>query len=243
MTTIDEKEIKKFADIADQWWNEDGKFKPLHKFNPVRITYIRNQILDNFKINKNLEKPLSGLKILDVGCGGGLLCEPLSRLGGDITGIDVAQVSIKVAKEHAKQSKLKINYIHNDIETLSKRKNKFDVVLVMEVVEHVKDVEKFIQSASKCLRKGGLLFVATINRTIKSYLNAIIGAEYILRWLDIGTHSWNKFLKPSEINTIANNSNLSLIRSDGFKYNLINDQWSLTRNLDINYVMLLKKNL
>jgi 2-polyprenyl-6-hydroxyphenyl methylase/3-demethylubiquinone-9 3-methyltransferase len=241
--TIDEKEIAKFTAMADEWWSATGKFKPLHKFNPCRISYIREKLIAHFSLNSSVA-PLENLKILDVGCGGGLLCEPLKRLGGDIVGIDAGEKNIAVAKIHSQKNGLQIDYRNQDVEELAKTNEKFDVVLAMEVVEHVADVEKFLVAAKNCLKSdiksGGLLFVATLNRTTKSYVNAIIGAEYVLRWLPRGTHDWKKFLKPSEINKIAENNNLQLLELAGFSYNLLKDEWKRSDDVDINYVMVFK---
>ena len=195
--TINKQEIEKFSKIADEWWNPQGKYRPLHKFNPARIQYIKENIIEHFKVN-NKSSPCKNLDILDIGCGGGLLCEPLSRLGANVTGIDASKKNINVAKIHSKKNKLKINYICSSPENLILEK-KFDIILNMEVVEHVDDVNFFIKKSSEFLKEGGLMFVATLNKTLKSYIFGIIGAEYILRWLPIGTHDWDKFLKPSKL--------------------------------------------
>ena len=197
MTSINKKEIDKFSKIADEWWDPEGKFKPLHKFNPTRIKYIKENIINNFKL-KNKFRPLSGVNILDIGCGGGLLSEPMSRMGANVTGIDASDKNIKIARFHSKKNKLKINYLCSSPENL-KISKKFDVILNMEIVEHVEDIDFFLKSCSKLLKKNGLMFVATINKTLKSYVFAIVGAEYILRWLPIGTHEWEKFVKPEEL--------------------------------------------
>ncbi|MFT5703089.1 MAG: 2-polyprenyl-6-hydroxyphenyl methylase/3-demethylubiquinone-9 3-methyltransferase [Rickettsiales bacterium] len=242
MSTINQKEIEKFTSMADEWWSETGKFKPLHKFNPCRISYLREKIIDHFSNaaseNSSTEQyPLKNLKILDVGCGGGLLCEPLKRLGADIVGIDAGKANIEIAKIHAEKSDLKIDYRSQDVEELSRTDEKFDVVLAMEIIEHVEDVEKFLIAIKSCLKPNGILFVATLNRTAKSYINAIIGAEYILRWLPRGTHDWKKFLKPSEINQIAENNDLKIKDLSGFSYNLLKDQWKRSEDVSINYVL------
>ena len=190
MSSVNKIEIEKFSDMADEWWDPHGKFKPLHKFNPIRIKYIKENIIRQFKI-KNKNKPLSGINILDIGCGGGLLSEPMCRLGADVTGIDASIKNIKISKLHAKKDNLKINYICSSPEKL-KISKKFDVILNMEIVEHVEDISFFLKSCSKLLNKNGLMFVATINKTLKSYVFAIVGAEYVLRWLPIGTHDWEK---------------------------------------------------
>ena len=212
MTSVNKKEIDKFSKMADEWWNPEGKFKPLHKFNPIRINYIKENIIYNFKL-KNKSKPLSGISILDIGCGGGLLSEPMSRMGASVTGIDASDKNIKIAKLHSKKNKLKINYLCSSPEKL-KIKKKFDVILNMEIVEHVEDVDFFLKSCSKLLKKNGLMFVATINKTLKSYVFAIVGAEYVLRWLPIGTHEWEKFVKPEELKKILMKYNFSLNKLD-----------------------------
>ena len=200
MRSINKKEIEKFSKMATEWWDPKGKFKPLHKFNPIRIKYIKENIINNFKL-KNKTKPLKKINILDIGCGGGLLSEPMQRLGANVTGIDASIKNIKIAKLHAKKNKLNIKYFCSSPEKLKTNK-KFDVILNMEIVEHVEDVQFFLKSCSKLLKKNGLMFVATINKTLKSYMFAIIGAEYVLRWLPIGTHEWEKFVKPEDLKNI-----------------------------------------
>ena len=195
LTTVDKKEIEKFSKLAEDWWNPNGKFKPLHLFNPARIKFIKEKLIFHFKLNQSNSLPLGGLKILDIGCGGGLLCEPLSRLGAEITGIDASNNNIEIAKLHSKEMNLNIKYIQSTPENLN-FKNKFDVILNMEIVEHVSNIDLFIQNCSTLIKKNGIMFVATINKNLKSYLYAILGAEYILRWLPIGTHDWDKFLTP-----------------------------------------------
>ncbi len=240
MSSVNKKEIEKFSNIADEWWDPHGKFKPLHKFNPIRIKYIKENIIEQFKI-KNIANPLSGINILDIGCGGGLLSEPMSRLGANITGIDASIKNIKIAKLHAKKNGLKINYICSSPEKLKITK-KFDVILNMEIVEHVEDISFFLKSCSKLLKKNGLMFVATINKTLKSYVFAIVGAEYVLRWLPIGTHEWEKFVKPEELKKILTKNNLSLKKFDGMHFNIIKDEWSITKDLSVNYIAKFLKN-
>ena len=234
MTSINKKEIDKFSKIADEWWDPEGKFKPLHKFNPTRIKYIKENIINNFKL-KNKSKPLSGIKILDIGCGGGLLSEPMSRMGANVTGIDASDKNIKIAKLHSKKNKLKINYLCSSPEKL-KIEKKFDVILNMEIVEHVEDIDFFLKSCSKLLKKNGLMFVATINKTLKSYVFAIIGAEYVLRWLPIGTHEWEKFVKPEDLKKILMKYDLSVNKLDGMNFNIIKDEWNISKDLSINYI-------
>ena len=240
MSSVNKKEIEKFSNMADEWWDPHGKFKPLHKFNPIRIKYIKENIIDQFKTS-NKVKPLSGINILDIGCGGGLLSEPMCRLGANITGIDASIKNIKIAKLHAKRNGLKINYICSSPEKLKITK-KFDVILNMEIVEHVEDISFFLKSCSKLLKKNGLMFVATINKTLKSYVFAIVGAEYVLRWLPIGTHEWEKFVKPDELKKILNKNNLSLKKFDGMHFNIIKDEWSITKDLSVNYIAKFLKN-
>ncbi len=240
MSSVNKKEIEKFSNMADEWWDPHGKFKPLHKFNPIRIKYIKENIIDQFKM-KNKAKPLSGINILDIGCGGGLLSEPMNRLGANITGIDASIKNIKIAKIHAKKNGLKINYICSSPEKLKITK-KFDVILNMEIVEHVEDISFFLKSCSKLLKKNGLMFVATINKTLKSYVFAIVGAEYVLRWLPIGTHEWEKFVKPDELKKILIKNNLSLKKFDGMHFNIIKDEWSITKDLSVNYIAKFLKN-
>ena len=232
--TINKKEIDKFTKIAEEWWNPDGKFKPLHKFNPIRISYIKNNIINTFNL-KNKNKPLEKINILDIGCGGGLLCEPMVRLGAEVTGIDASDRNIKVAKLHAKKNNLDIKYICSSPESFNTKK-KFDVILNMEIIEHVNDVEFFLKTSSNLLKKNGIMFVATLNKTLKSYFFAIIGAEYILRWLPIGTHEWEKFVKPDDLIHILKKNNLNLDSLDGMKFNLLKNEWMVSRDKSINYI-------
>ena len=232
--TINKKEIEKFSKIAEEWWNPEGKFKPLHKFNPIRISYIKENIIKTFKINQN-KTPLKNIKVLDIGCGGGLLAEPMCRLGAEVTAIDASEKNINVAKLHSKKNDLKINYICTSPEKLQ-IKNKFDVILNMEIVEHVEDVNFFLKSSSKLLKKNGIMFIATLNKTLKSYIFAIVGAEYILRWLPIGTHEWEKFVKPEELISILKKNDLNIDRLDGMKFNILTDSWTVSDDKSINYI-------
>ena len=232
--TINKKEIEKFSKIAEEWWNPEGKFKPLHKFNPIRISYIKDNIINTFKL-KNNKKPLDKVKILDIGCGGGLLCEPMFRLGAEVVGIDASNENINIAKLHAKKNDLNIKNICASPENFN-TKEKFDVILNMEIIEHVENVEIFLKSSSNLLKKGGIMFVATLNKTLKSYIFAIIGAEYILRWLPIGTHEWEKFLKPENLIEILKKQNLNLDSLDGMKFNLIRDEWNVSSDKSVNYI-------
>ena len=238
--TINKQEIAKFSKIATEWWNPEGKFKPLHKFNPIRIKYIKDNIIKNFKLNSTI-KPLKKIDILDIGCGGGLLSEPMCRLGANVVGIDASQKNIDIAKFHAKKNRLKINYMCATPESL-KIKKKFDVILNMEIIEHVEDVNFFLKKSSELLKKNGLMFIATLNKTLKSYAFAIIGAEYVLRWLPIGTHDWDKFVKPEDLIKINKDNNLKLEKLDGMKFNLLTEQWSLSSDNSVNYITKFKKN-
>ncbi len=240
MTSVNKKEIDKFSKMANEWWDPEGKFKPLHKFNPTRIKYIKENIINNFKL-KNKLRPLSGINILDIGCGGGLLSEPMSRMGANVTGIDASDKNIRIAKLHSKKNKLKINYLCSSPEKLKITK-KFDVILNMEIVEHVEDIDFFLKSCSKLLKKNGLMFVATINKTLKSYIFAIVGAEYVLRWLPIGTHEWEKFVKPEDLKKILMKYDFSLNKLEGMNFNIIKDEWSISSDLSVNYIAKFIKN-
>ena len=239
-STINKKEIEKFSKMASEWWNPLGKFKPLHKFNPIRIKYIRDSAAKHFKIKSN-NQPLKNLNILDIGCGGGLLSEPMYKLGANVVGIDASKKNIEIAKFHAKKNNLRINYICSSPEIL-RTKKKFDVILNMEIIEHVEDVNFFIKKSSELLKKNGLMFIATLNKTLKSYFFAILGAEYILQWLPIGTHDWDKFIKPEDLVKISKTNNLKLEKLDGMKFNLLTEQWNLSSDNSVNYIAKFKKN-
>ena len=232
--TVNKTEINKFSKLSSEWWDPNGKFKPLHKFNPVRLKYIKKSILEEFK-NRNTNPPLKNIKILDIGCGGGLLSEPLCKLGADVVGIDASEKNIKIAKIHAKKSGLKINYYCASPENFNS-KIKFDVILNLEIVEHVNNVNLFLKESSKFLRKDGLMFIATLNKTLKSYLFAILGAEYILRWLPIGTHDWNMFIKPDELIKICKKNSLTINEVYGVKFNVVTGEWKLSSDNDVNYI-------
>ena len=238
--TINKKEIEKFSKIAEEWWNPDGKFKPLHNFNPIRIKYIKENIITNFNI-KHSGKPLKNINILDIGCGGGLLSEPMCRLGANVVGIDASEKNINVAKFHAKKNNLKIDYKIGSPEKL-KTVKKFDVILNMEIVEHVENINCFIKQSSNLLKKNGIMFTATLNKTLKSYVFAIIGAEYILKWLPIGTHDWEKFVKPKDLINISKKNSLELKKLDGMKFNIFNNSWEVSNDVSVNYIAKFIKN-
>ncbi len=240
MTTINQEEIQKFSKLAEEWWDVSGKFKPLHMFNPIRIEYILEKTSVHFQRNNN-NLPLKGLKFLDIGCGGGLISEPMCRLGAEVTGIDASLKNIEIAKLHAKKSNLKIDYLNTSPEKMTENQ-KFDVILNLEIVEHVEDVDLYFKSCAKLLNKNGLMFTATLNRTFISFVKAIIGAEYILRWLPIGTHDWNKFLKPKEIEQKIDDLNFSIIEVNGFQFNLLTQKWKRSKDLSVNYIITSVKN-
>ena len=241
MTTINKAEIQKFSNLADEWWDEKGKFKPLHLFNPIRIEYITQKIKQHFHLKNSKSNFLEGLKILDIGCGGGLISEPMARLGGSVTGIDASSKNVKVAELHSKKNNLRINYLNKSPEQL-KYENKFDIILNLEVIEHVEDVDLYLNSCANLVKKNGLMFTATLNRSLTSYLKAIIGAEYILRWLPIGTHDWNKFLKPEELEKKLLSKNFKTVDVKGLNFNPLTNRWRQSDNLSVNYIICSSKN-
>jgi 2-polyprenyl-6-hydroxyphenyl methylase/3-demethylubiquinone-9 3-methyltransferase len=241
MSTINKDEINKFSKIAEEWWDINGKFKPLHMFNPIRIEHILDVTSNYFKIDKNKNLPLKNLKILDIGCGGGLISEPMYRLGANVTGIDASDKNIQVAKMHAKKNELKIKYLNSVPENLDEQ-NKFDIILNLEVIEHVENLDLYLSSCFKLLKKNGIMFTATINRTLTSYIKAIVGAEYILRWLPIGTHDWNKFVKPEELEKKLTDLNFLINDVTGLSYNPILQEWKKTKDMSVNYIISAKKN-
>ncbi|MSO14280.1 bifunctional 2-polyprenyl-6-hydroxyphenol methylase/3-demethylubiquinol 3-O-methyltransferase UbiG [Rickettsiales endosymbiont of Trichoplax sp. H2] len=235
---VNKNEIKKFSDLAEEWWNESGKFKPLHDINPIRIKYIKENLINYFNIKNTTSKPLANLKILDIGCGGGLLSVPMARLGADITGIDPSEKNIKIAKQYIKENNIKVDYqCTSTTKLIQTYSDKFDIVLNMEVVEHVDNLEDFLFECSKLVKKNGIIFVSTINKTLKSLIQAKFTAEYILRWLPIGTHDWNKFVKPEELIRIMDNNDFKILDIKGMSYNLIKKEWFLSDKLDVNYLV------
>lgn len=237
MQNADQTEIHKFQSLADTWWDANGDMAPLHKYNPIRLQYLRERIIAHTGGDEQSLKPLDKLSVLDVGCGGGILSEPLCRMGGTVTGIDVTEKLIGVAKLHAEQSNLTIDYRHTSAETLADNGEKFDVVICSEVIEHVPTPQDLVTTLSKLVKPNGIVFISTINRTYKSYALAIVGAEYILRWLPKGTHEWNKFLKPSEIATMLQNANMTMTNATGLCLNILNWQWQQKpHDLQVNYI-------
>ena len=241
MTTINKEEIQKFSKLADEWWDVNGKFKPLHMFNPIRIEYILKEISKHFKLDRDKKLLLKNYEILDIGCGGGLMSEPMARLGGKITGIDASEKNIKVASLHSKENNLKITYLNKSPEQLDE-KEKFDIILNLEIVEHVDNLDLYLKSCYKLLKKNGLMFTATINRTFTSYIKAIIGAEYILRWLPIGTHDWNKFIKPEEMQKKLADKKFLTNNIKGLEFNPVFNKWKQSENLSVNYIICSFKN-
>lgn len=235
--TVDDAEVAKFAALAERWWDSEGPFRPLHWLNPVRLRCIRDRVAAHFGREPKAEKPLDGLGILDIGCGGGLLDEPLTRLGATVVGIDATAENIRVAALHAERSGLAIDYRHTTAEALHAEGERFDVVLNMEVVEHVADVRAFLAASGGLLRTGGIMITATLNRTLKSYALAIVGAEYVLHWLPVGTHDWKRFVRPSELAAGMRAAGLSVQDFTGVVYNPLSGKWSLDpRDIDVNYI-------
>jgi 2-polyprenyl-6-hydroxyphenyl methylase/3-demethylubiquinone-9 3-methyltransferase len=241
LSTRNKDEIEKFSRLADEWWDVQGKFKPLHMFNPIRIEYILDKTSSHFDLKKETNAPLKKLKILDIGCGGGLISEPMTRLGASVTGIDASLKNINVAKNHAKKNNLKINYLNQLPEEMTKNE-KFDVILNLEVVEHVDNLNLYLKSCHSLLKSGGIMFTATLNRSFTSYVKAIVGAEYILRWLPIGTHDWNKFLKPEELESKLTDLNLVIKDIKGLSFNPFLNKWKQSQDLSVNYIVLAEKN-
>ena len=240
-TTIDAAEVERFSRMAAEWWSPTGKFKPLHKFNPVRLTYIREQVIKAFDCDPKSVKPFKGLRFLDIGCGGGLLSEPMARLGAHVVGVDPSPVNIEVAKLHAAESGLEIDYRASTAEALAAAGETFDVILNMEVVEHVADVDLFIEACGQMVKPGGLMFVATINRTLKALGLAIFGAEYVLRWLPRGTHQYEKLVRPQELTAALGKAGMDVAETTGVFYNPLTDSWNKSNDTDVNYMVLSTK--
>lgn len=240
-STIDSGEVERFSALAAEWWNPNGKFRPLHKFNPVRLSYIRDRIAERFGRDPHAARAFEGLRILDIGCGGGLLCEPMARLGAEVVGADASATNIEVAKLHAAESGVGIDYRATAAEDLADAGEKFDVVLNMEVVEHVSDIGLFIDKCGEMVKPGGIMFVATINRTLKALGLAIIGAEYVLRWMPRGTHQYNKLVRPDELERALTAAGMTVADRTGVTYNPLTDQWGRSKDMDVNYMVLAEK--
>ena len=235
--TVDDAETAKFAAMADEWWDPDGKFRPLHKFNPVRLEFLRDRICARFARNAVADKPLAGLAVADIGCGGGLLSEPMARLGATVTGIDASETTVRIAALHAESMGLAIDYRCDTVEHMAARGEAFDVVLNMEVVEHVADLNLFLTASASLVRPGGMMAVATLNRTLKAWGLAIVGAEYVLGWLPRGTHDFSKFVRPSELAAPLRRAGLEITEITGMAYDPIRDRWAVApRDLDVNYM-------
>jgi 2-polyprenyl-6-hydroxyphenyl methylase / 3-demethylubiquinone-9 3-methyltransferase len=242
-TTVDEAEVARFAALADDWWNPRGQMAPLHKFNPVRIAFIRDRLCAHFGRDPKALDSLAGLDILDVGCGGGVLAEPLARLGGRVTGIDPAEENAAAARHHAEASGLSIDYRATTVEAMAEESKRFDAVIASEVVEHVADLDAFVRACADCVKPGGLCFVTTINRTLKSFALAIVGAEYVLRWLPVGTHRWDKFVTPEELEIALQAAQLNVVDEGGIVYHLPSGEWRKSEDMDVNYMMAAEKRI
>jgi 2-polyprenyl-6-hydroxyphenyl methylase/3-demethylubiquinone-9 3-methyltransferase len=240
-STVDQKEVDQFGRLGAQWWDERGPMAVLHKFNPVRVAYIRDQITSQFGRDPKKLGCLSGLRILDIGCGGGLLSEPLARLGGKVVGADPSETNIEIAQRHSRQSGVIVDYRVTTAEALADKGETFDVVLSMEVVEHVADMPLFVKRCGEMVKPGGLMIAATLNRTLKSFALAIVGAEYVMRWLPRGTHRWDKFVTPGELEDAMAKAGLRVVDERGVVYNIFSDTWRLSNDMDVNYMLTAEK--
>ena len=239
--TVDSVEIERFSALSDSWWDPEGDFRPLHRFNPIRLEYIRKQICTHFELDPRKLNVLEGLTALDIGCGGGLVTEPMARMGATTTAIDASKKCIGVARQHAKLSQLEIDYRVSSAETLVAEKTTFDIILALEIIEHVNDIDLFVLSCAKLIKPGGIGIFATLNRTAKSFTFGIVGAEYILRWLPRGTHQWKRFVKPSELTGYLGNQALAITDITGVKYNVLKDNWLLSNDVAVNYMLCTEK--
>jgi len=240
-TTVDPREVERFAALAAEWWNPRGKMKVLHKFNPVRLAYLREKLVAHFGRDPRAIRPLEGLRVLDIGCGGGLLCEPLARMGASVVGIDPAERNVRIAALHAEESGVAVDYRATTAEDLADSGEHFDVVMAMEVVEHVADVELFLRRSAEMVKPGGLMCAATLNRTKRSFALAIVGAEYVLGWLPRGTHDWNRFVTPDELQAALEAGGLAVIDREGVIFNPLADEWRRSSDTAVNYVMLAER--
>lgn len=240
-STIDTREVERFRALASKWWDPEGEFRPLHAIGPARLQFMREQIVSHFGRDANAARPFDGLRIADIGCGGGLISEPLARLGGSVTGIDPALETIEAAQAHAMSQGLEIDYRAIRVEDLAAAGENFDIVVAMEVVEHVPDLTGFLRVCASILKPGGLMLLSTLNRTLKAYLLAIVGAEYVLRWLPAGTHQWERFVKPDELGAALQNAGLHPAQTRGISYNPLTTEWRLSRDTDVNYLAAARK--
>ncbi len=241
LSSLDPAEVEKFSKLAAEWWNPNGKMGVLHKFNPVRIDWIKEQVCARLGLDPLVAEPFKGLRFLDIGCGGGLLCEPMARLGASVVGVDPAEKNIRTAQVHATEGGLVIDYRISKAEDLAEAGEKFDVILNMEVIEHVGMPQFFVKSCCAMLNPGGLIFVATLNRTLKSFGLAIVGAEYILRWLPRGTHEWEKFIKPEELREWLSNNGVTVKAESGVVYHPIERVWRRAKDMSVNYMLVGQK--
>ena len=243
-SSIDPADVERFSRIAAEWWDPKGKFAPLHKFNPVRLAFIREQVLYRFQRDPRARQPFEGLRLLDIGCGGGLLCEPMARLGFQVVGVDASERNIGTASAHAAEAALTIDYRASTAEALvAAGEPLFDVILNMEVIEHVADPGEFARTCARMLAPGGIMIVATLNRTLKAFALAKVGAEYVLRWLPAGTHDWNKFIKPDELRSFVTDQNLAIEGPRGISFDPLSGRWSVASETDVNYMMVITRPL
>lgn len=240
-STIDQSEVDRFSAMAAEWWDPTGKFRPLHKINPVRLAYIRDKAAENFGRDPKAHRPLEGLRILDIGCGGGLLSEPVAKMGATVLGADASERNIGIARTHAAQTSVAVDYRAVTAESLAAAGESFDIVLNMEVVEHVADVEFFISTCASMVRPGGMMLISTINRTFKAAALAIVGAEYLLRWLPRGTHQYEKLVRPEELEAPVTKSGMEVVERIGVFFNPLQNQWNLSPDIDVNYMMLTRR--
>lgn len=236
--TVDQGEVDRFSAMAAEWWDPTGKFKPLHKFHPSRLAYLKRQISAHFGKDERAADSFAGLSFIDIGCGGGLVSEPMARLGAAVTGIDPSPVNVEVARVHARDGGLDINYRATTVEEIAAEDRRYDVVLALEVVEHVSDLPAFLEITAGLVAPGGLFVAATLNRTLKAYGLAVLGAEYVLRWLPVGTHDWKKFVSPEELEAPLQEAGLTLLDRRGLVYNPLLDRWSESSDVSVNYMVL-----